>query len=301
MYESHFGLRRRPFRPGPDPAAFYAAAPHEEALQSVRQALAADEPIVALTGEPGVGKTLLIHVLLERIGDEANCAVITNSHLDTRSALLQGLLYDLGLPYAGKCEQELRLSLTDCLLERLHQGRRTIVLVDEAHHLSPDNLEEMRLLTNLESPEGRALQLVVVGLPEVLETLQQPAMRALAQRLTTRIALGRLDATEAADYVVHQLRVAGARPDTVIAEEALEILVKAAQGLPRLLNQIAHQAMLLTAQAGAGRVDAEAVLEGLARLGMEMPAEEEEPSPTAELDAFRLGMLEPRLAHATSR
>jgi type II secretory pathway predicted ATPase ExeA len=301
MYEAHFGLRARPFRPGPDPSAYYAAAPHEESLQHLRQALTADEPFVALTGEPGVGKTLLMHVLLDRIGDEATCAVITNSHLDNRAALLQAVLYDLGLTYENKSEQELRLALTDSLLTRLREGRRTIVLIDEAHHLSADCLEELRLLTNLESPHGRALQIVLVGLPELLDALQQPPLRALAQRLTTRIALGRLDAAEAADFVLHQLRVCGARPDTVMAEDALELLVKAAQGLPRVLNQAAHQALALTCQAGAGRVDAEAVLEGLARLGIEMPAEEEEPSPTAELDAFRLGMLEPRLAHATGR
>jgi MSHA biogenesis protein MshM len=300
MYEAHFGFRTRPFRPGPDAAAYYPAAPHEEALQSLRQALAADEPFVALTGEPGVGKTLLAHVLLGRIGDEASCAVITNSHLETRTALLQALLYELGMQYEGKPEQELRLALTDCLLARLSESRRTIVLIDEAHHLPADSLEELRMLSNLESPQGRALQTVLIALPDLLDTLKQPWLRALVQRLTTRIALGRLDAHEAADYVLHQLRVAGARPDAVIADEAMEMLLKAAQGLPRVLNQAAHQSLVLACQAGAGRVDAEAVLEALARLGIEMPVEEE-PSPTADLDAFRLGMLEPRLAHTSGR
>jgi MSHA biogenesis protein MshM len=301
MYEAHFGLRSRPFRPGPDLAAYYAAAPHEEALQNLRQALASDEPFVALTGEPGVGKTLLAQVLLSRIGDEANCVVITNSHLDSRSALLQALLYDLGLPYEGKSEQELRLALTDCLLGRLADGRRTVVVIDDAQHLPADSLEELRLLSNLESPRGRALQIVLVALPDLLDSLKQPWLQALAQRLTTRIPLGRLDTQESADYVNHQLRIAGARPDAIIADEAMELLVKAGQGIPRLLNQVGHQALLLTCQAGAGRADAEAVLEAQARLGIELPPEEEPPSPTAELDAFRLGMLEPRMAHTGNR
>jgi type II secretory pathway predicted ATPase ExeA len=300
MYEAHFGLRARPFRPGPDAAAYYPTAPHEEALQTLRQVLAADESFAALTGEPGVGKSLLAHVLLSRIGDEAACGVITNCHLETRTALLQALLYDLGLPYEGKAEQELRLALTDCLLARLGECRRTIVLIDEAHHLPADSLEELRMLANLESPHGQALQVVLIGLPDLLDTLKQPCLRALAQRLTTRIALGRLDAHESAEYLLHQLRVVGARPDAVIADEALELLVKSAQGLPRVLNQAAHQSLVLACHAGAGRVDAEAVLEALARLGIEMPVEEES-SPTAELDAFRLGMLEPRLTHAASR
>jgi type II secretory pathway predicted ATPase ExeA len=301
MYEAHYGLRSRPFRPGPDLAAYYAAAPHEEALQALRQAIASEEPFVALTGEPGVGKTLVAQVLLGRVGDEANCIVITNSHLDTRSALLQALLYDLGLPYDGKSEQELRLALTDSLLKRLAEGRRTIVLIDDAQHLPADNLEELRLLTNLESPRGRAVQIVLVGMPDLLDTLKQPWLQALAQRLTTRIALGRLDASESADYVKHQLQIAGARPDAIIADEAMELLVKAGQGIPRVLNQLGHQALMLACQAGDGRVDAEAVLEAQARLGIELPPEEETPSPTAEIDAFRLGMLETRMAHAGNR
>jgi MSHA biogenesis protein MshM len=300
MYEAHFGMRARPFRPGPDLAGYFAAAPHEEALQSLRQALQDDEPFAALTGEPGVGKTLLALVLLDRIGDEAASAFITNSHLESRSALLQALLYDLGLPYAAKPEQELRLALTDCLFERLRSGKRTVVLIDEAHHVPADGLEELRLLTNLESPTGRALQVVLFGLPELDETLQHPSLRALSQRLTTRIALGRLEPSESAEYVQNQLRHVGAQAESIICEEALELLAKATQGLPRWLNQAAHQSLVVAFQAGADQVDVECVMEALARLGIEAPAEEET-SPTAELDAFRLGMLEPRLMHATSR
>ena len=116
------------------------------------------------------------------------------------------------------------------------------------------------------------------------------------------MALGRLDPSESADYLIHQLRVAGARPEAVFADEALEVLAKACQGLPRILNQAAHQALLLTWQTESSRVDAEAALEALARLGIEAPAEIEEPSPAAEIDAFRLGMLDKtRLAGAAAR
>jgi type II secretory pathway predicted ATPase ExeA len=291
MYEAHFGLRARPFRPGVDPAVYYPAGPHEQIVQSSRSALADQEPFVLLTGEPGLGKTLLAQVMLERIGDEAACAVITNSHLDTRVALLQALLFDLGLPYESKSEQELRLTLTDCLLGRLRDDQRTIFLIDEAHHLPADGLEELRLMANLESPQGRALQIVLIGLPELLETLRQAPLRALNQRLTTRLSLGPLDFSESADYVLHQLRWAGARPDAVIEEEALELLAKASQGVPRLLNQSAHQALVVAYQAGAGRVDAEAVIEALNNLGIELPTDASEPVTVTEAVKGRSGAI----------
>lgn len=294
MDYAHFGMGARPFRPGPDPTAYYPAAPHEEALTALRQAMAADEPFAVLTGEPGVGKSLVAQVLLERLGDEAITAVITNSHLETRSALLQALLFDSGMSYEGKSEQELRLALTDCLLGRLGEGQRTLIVVDEAHHLSADCLEELRLLANLEARQRCGIQVILIGLPELMETLQRSELRALAQRITTRICLGRLDCAESAEYLAHQIRAAGGKAAELFCEEAVELLAKAAQGVPRLLNQAAHLALQLTGQADGERADAEAVLEALARLGIELPEEEKPESPGAAIDAFRLGMMDAR-------
>ena len=301
MYEAHFGLRSRPFRPVPDPAVYYAAAPHEDALNALRQAIADDEPFALLTGEPGLGKTLVAQVLLERLGAEIASVVVTNSHFESRSALLQALLYDLALPYEGRSEQELRIALTDCLLARLGEGQRTVALIDEAHHLSAECLEELRLLANLESPKGRALQVVLVGLPETLDALKTTALRALSQRLTARSTLGRLGIEESADYLLHQLRVAGARPEAVLAEDALELLAKSAMGVPRLLNQLAHQALMLTCQAAGGRVDVESAMEALGRLGIELPAGDEV-APPADVEMIRLEQHEsPRLIYAEGR
>ena len=301
MDHAQFGMRARAFRPGPDPASYYPAAPHEEALAALRRSMAADEPFAVLTGEPGVGKTLLAQVLIERVGDEAITAVVTNSHLDSRAALLQALLYDLGLSYEGKSEQELRLTLTDCLLTRMGEDRRTLIVIDEAHHLTADCLEELRLLSNLEARGRRGMQVVLIGLPELTDTLQRPGLRALAQRITTRACLGRLDAQESADYILHQIRAAGGKADAIFSDEAIELLAKSALGLPRILNQAAHQALELTDHE-SGAVDVEAVLEALAQLGIEPPAEEKPASPGAVIDAFRLGMIDAhRLAAAAGR
>jgi MSHA biogenesis protein MshM len=276
MYQSHFGLRQRPFRSTPDPGAYFPASAHENALTQLRQAVADDEPLALLVGEPGTGKTLVAAQFLARLGEDVSRVFLTNGHLDRRADLFQAILYDLGMPYEGKAEQELRLGLTDRLLTDYATGRRTILAIDEAHHLPADLLEEVRLLGNLETPCGRAVQSVLIAQPSILDTLRRPELRALAQRLIVRPELGRLARTEAVEYVVHQLRVAGARPTALIDDEALALLARGSEGLPRVLNQAAHLALLLTWQAGSGRVDAEGVLEAFGRLGIEVPEDDAE-------------------------
>ena len=276
MYQAHFGLRHRPFRSMPDPAAYYPATTHEDALHRIRQAIADDDPVAVLVGEPGTGKTLVASQLLDRLGDDVSRVFITNGHLQRRADLFQAVLYDLGLPYEGRGEQELRLALTDKLLSDFAAGRKTILVIDEAHHLPADLLEEVRLLGNLETPAGRAVQTILVAQPSILETLRRPDLTALAQRLAVRAELSRLTPDESADYVVHHLRVAGARPEALIDDEALTLIARAGAGLPRVLNQIAHVSLALTCEAGSGRVDAEGVLEAMARLGIETADEDQE-------------------------
>jgi len=274
MYQSHFGLRQRPFRSTPDRAAYYPATGHEECLHRLQRAISDDEPIALLVGEPGTGKTLLAAQLLERLGEDVSRVFVTNGHLLRRSDLFQAILYDLGLPYEGRGEQELRLALTDRLLADFAAGKRTIIVIDEAHHLPADLLEELRLLGNLETQQGRTVQTVLIAQTPILETLRRPDLRALAQRLTVRAELGQLTTDEAADYVLHHLRVAGARPEALIDDEALGLLARGSGGLPRVINQAAHLALALTCDAGAGRVEAEGILEAFGRLGIEIPDDE---------------------------
>jgi general secretion pathway protein A len=274
MYQTHFGLRERPFRATPDSTCYYPATSHERALHRLLQGLRDDEGIVVLTGEPGTGKTLLCHCLLERLGPDVSSVLLTNTHFSDRAALLQAILYDLSLPYEGRTEQEMRLALTDFLLRTYAEGRRTVLLADEAQHLTVEVLEELRLLANLESRQGRALQVVLVAQPSLLHTLHRPALASLAQRVAVRADLAPFDLQEAADYLLHQARSAGARSQTLFSEEALEVLARGSGGLPRLLNQTAHQALSLAAVAGAPLVDAEAALEALSLLGLDEETEE---------------------------
>jgi type II secretory pathway predicted ATPase ExeA len=273
MYETHFGLRRRPFRTTPDSECYYPATTHEQALATLLAALADDEGLCLVTGAPGTGKTMLCHRLLERLHPETTSIFLTNSHFGSRSGLLQAILFDLSLPYEAKSEQELRLALTEALLANYKAGRHTVLLVDEAQHLGADLLEELRLLGNLEARQGKALQVILLAQPRIWETLQQPELAALCQRLIVRVHLDPFPVHEAADYLVHQLRSAGGRADRILADEALELVARGTQGVPRLLNQAAQQALALTYRAGETMVDVEAALEALSWLGLDAEVE----------------------------
>jgi type II secretory pathway predicted ATPase ExeA len=268
MYVTRFGLRQRPFPATPDALFYYPATKHEQALQRLTQALEEGEGLALLTGAPGTGKTLLCHRLIERLGEGTAWAFLTNSHLSSRKELLQAILFDLSLPHDGHTEQDLRLRLTDFLLKTYGEGRRTVVVVDEAQHLSPDLLEELRLLGNLEAGRRKALQVVLAAQSEFLQTLRLPELASFNQRLAVRARLDALDGEESIDYVLHQLRTAGGDPDSVFDREALEVLARETQGVPRLISQAAHQAMVLAHLGEADVVDVEAVLEALADLGL---------------------------------
>lgn len=304
MYETRFGLRQRPFPATPDSACYYPATSHERVLHQLLQAIDGQQGIALLTGAAGTGKTLVGHCLLERLGQDTVSAFVTNSHFRDRTALFQAVLFDLSLPYEGGSEQELRLRLTDYLLQNSKTGRRAVLVIDEAQHLSIDLLEELRLLGNLEAGATKAVHIVLIAQENLLETLRLPELTALHQRLEGRCALEPLGVEEAADYLLHHLRRAGARPEAVVADESLELLARHTRGVPRLLNQAARQALVLADAAEASYVDVEAALEALAVLGIEV-VEESESGTSEELaplvpgtgrPTLALGSLHPRLA-----
>lgn len=268
MDGSHFGLTRRPFSETPDSECYYPATGHERALAVLLEAIASGDGIVLLTGDVGLGKTLVCHQLLERLGPDIATIFLTNTHFRDRAGLLQATLYDLSLPYEGLSEQELRLKLTDVLLKSYSEGRKTLLLIDEAQLLAADLLEELRLWGNLEARGRKAVQIVLVAHPRIAETLRQPKLESLSQRLVTRARLEPLNEHESADYVVHHLRAAGGHPEKILTDEALEILARGARGIPRLLNQACHRALTLADSTGATCADAEVALEALAALGL---------------------------------
>ena len=276
MYDTRFGLRRRPFRPIPDTDSYFPAATHDAARHLLRRALDNDEGLILLTGEPGTGKTLVARKLLEDLDEDVRVVLLTNSHVSRKGDLLQAILFDLGLPYQGLTEQVARLAVTDSCLANYQEGGKTLVVVDEAHLLATDVLEELRLLSNLEGKDGKAVQVLLAALPVIEETLDEPGLAALRQRLTVRSRLEPLGPEESAEYLRHQVAAAGGKPDKLFGEDVLDILAHAGRGIPRILNQAAHAAFVLADEAGQGQVDAEAAVEAVTRLGLDPAAEAEE-------------------------
>jgi type II secretory pathway predicted ATPase ExeA len=275
MDETRFGLQRRPFRAIPDTDCYYPATGHERILSRLLQAIREDEGLALVTGEPGTGKTLLGHCLLDRLGPAVNSAFLLNSHFPDQSSFLQAILYDLSLPHEHRAEADLRQSLTEFLLKNYEAGKRTVLIIDEAQLLTLDVLEEVRLLGNVEGRKGKAIHVVLLALPPILEALRHPALASFRQRLAVLARLEPLGVHEAGDYLAFQLRHAGGRPDEILSDEAVEILAKGARGIPRLLNRAAQQALEIAAQGEAELVDAEAALEALNVIGLSESTENE--------------------------
>lgn len=274
MDHAHFGLARRPFRPTPDTDAYFPAATHEAALTGLRHAFAARDGLALLDGDHGTGKTLVALRLLEGLDAAVPRVLIPASRFARPADLHQAILFDLGAEYRGLTEQELRLAVTEKLLGQLVEGHPTVIVLDEAQHLTADLLEEVRLLGNLESRSAKAAFVVLVAQPQLRERLAAPELAAFAQRVAARCRVEPLTAEESAEFVRHQLKAAGGRPDALVTDEALAVLAGRCKGLPRLLNQTAYLAFTLAAAAGADAVDAEAAVEALAQLGLAEPHDE---------------------------
>jgi len=270
---SHFGMDRQPFRPAVDPDSYYASPSHETALAAVVAGFARRDPIVLIDGKPGVGKTLVSRKWLEHLLPDVPRVVLPSARAEKPCDLLQGILFDLVKPYVGLTEQELRLTVTGHLLTAAEDsGYPTVLVLDEAQHLSQAALEELRLLGNLETRRGAAIFTLLVAHPSLRESLRLPSSGQFAQRLGSSATVELLTPGESAGYLRHQVRASGGEPSKVFDHEAVTLIAEACGGIPRLLNRAAILAMELTAGAGADRVDVEAALESLDRLGLEADA-----------------------------
>lgn len=275
---SHFGLDRQPFRAAVDPDSYFASQSHEAAIAAIASGFARRDPVVLIDGPPGVGKTLVARKWLEHLLPDVPRVVVPNARAVNPSELLQAILFDLGKPYLGLGEQELRLAVTGHLLDFAMSGSfPTVLLLDEAQHLNLAVLEELRLLGNLETRRGAALFAVLVAQPTLRDSFRNPASEPFAQRVGMRAAVEPLTAAESADYIQHQLRAAGGEPEKIVSGDAVAFLAEACRGVPRTLNRAAALAIEIAAGAGAEQVDVEAVLESLDRLGFSA-AESEEPT-----------------------
>lgn len=254
MYEAYFGLRERPFSIVPDPRYLYLSPRHREALAHLLYGVRERGGFVQLTGEVGTGKTTLTRALLEQLPGDVDVALILNPALTVREFMLavcQELAVEL--PQRGHSPAALIHALTRHLLARYARGRRTVVLVDEAQTLSASVLEQVRLLTNLETSSEKLLQIILVGQPELRSLLQRPELRQVAQRVTARFHLTPLTLSETRAYVRHRLWMAGS-PRSLFSGAAVRAVHRRARGIPRLINIVCDRALLGAYAAGRRRI-----------------------------------------------
>jgi general secretion pathway protein A len=254
MYQSHFGLAAAPFSIAPDPRYLYMSQRHQEALAHLLFGLGGDGGFVLLTGEVGAGKTTICRCLLEQVPDSCDVAYIFNPKL-TVGELLSTLCVEFGIDYPpGNVSVKVYI---DCinryLLDAHARGRSAVLIIDEAQNLSTAVLEQMRLLTNLETSQRKLLQIILIGQPELAVMLDQPELRQLAQRIVARYHLGPLTRQEVAAYVGHRLDVSGGRRQLFPAS-LMGRLYRLSGGVPRVINVLCDRALLGAYVQGRERV-----------------------------------------------
>ena len=253
MYLAHFGLREAPFSLTPDPRFLYLGERHREGLAHLRYGLEDGGGFVQLTGEIGTGKTTLCRALLAELPGHLDVAFLLNPRV-SEVDLLASLCDELRIPYSESDARQKPLvdALYRHLLEAHAGGRTTVLLIDEAQNLSPPVLEQVRLLTNLETTKKKLLQIILIGQPELCEVLARSELRQLAQRITARYHLVPFSRRETFDYIAHRIEVAGGSP-RIFSPKARAEVYRQSKGVPRLINVFCDRALLRRLRPGTGQ------------------------------------------------
>src|SRR5215212_7818681 len=237
MYERFYELRERPFALSPDPDYLYPSRVHREALDYLRYGLESHAGFVAITGEIGSGKTTLLQTLLRGLDAQTTVGRIVNTMLEPRE-LIETIMIDFGLDPGGRSKPLLLRDLAQYLVDQRLAGRLILLVIDEAQNLSLAALEELRMLSNLETEKDRLLQIVLVGQPNLRDKLEAPELEQLRQRITVSYHLAPLDADETAKYINHRLRRAATGAPLEFPREVTDVVHSRSRGVPRIINVI---------------------------------------------------------------
>ena len=275
MYETFFGLKEKPFRMTPDTRYFYPSAKHTDALNHMVYAIEERRGFVVITGEIGSGKTTLSRVLFQKLDPTTKTAIIRNTHLSAKD-LLALTLEEFEIPSRpGSTKTQLISRLNEFLVEQLRMNCNVVLLIDEAQNLTPAVLEEVRMLSNLETETDKLIQIILMGQPELKSKLWLKGLTQLRQRVTLHYHLGPLDETDTKAYIEHRLHIAGANGTPIFDPGALREVSRCSQGVPRLVNGLCDRALLTGYVSEAKTVNASIIAEAAGELPSLANAEEE--------------------------
>jgi general secretion pathway protein A len=296
VYEDFFQLRERPFSLTPDPRFLCMTPRHREALSNLTYGISSARAITLLTGEAGTGKTTLLRTALANAGENTEYVVVSNPTL-TRAEFVQFLASKFGLSHdAASSKATWLVELEQLLRQRHSRGITTALLVDEAQSLPDELLEEVRLLSNIETDTEKLLPIVLIGQPELANRINHPSLRQLKQRVALRCELGRFDLLASANYIASRIRVAGGSPSVVFTREAVGLIHESSQGIPRTINVISDNALLSAFAAHERPVSARIVTEVCRdfQLAAEREAEPATEAPDAAPPAEERLVMKPR-------
>lgn len=246
MYTEHFGLTEAPFSIAPNPQYLFMSRRHKDALAHLLYGIQSGGGFVLLTGEVGTGKTTLCRCLLEQIPEDVETAFVLNPLAGRGRALLATICDEFGISYANKASLKKLVDLLNAYLMETHSNhRKAVLIIDEAQNLSFELLEQLRLLTNLETNERKLLQIILLGQPELLEMLEDRRLRQLSQRIVARFHLEALNSSETEAYIVHRLAIAHGEPE-LFKRSAIKKIYRISAGIPRIINLICDRALLGT-------------------------------------------------------
>jgi len=300
MYNQFFGLRASPFQMTPDPAYLFMTIQHREALAGLTYAVLERKGLVVLTGDAGTGKTTLLRWVLEHLPPARIQSSVVFNPVLTSAEFLEMALRDFGIPEAPANKAKSLLKLQELLHTGDQAGKVSVLVVDEAHKLSPELLEEIRLLGNFERSDRKLLQIVLAGQNELTDVLNRHDLRQFKQRIALRVALEPLSAPEIGQYIQFRWSKAGGGNPAPFSAEALVSVARFSQGIPRLINSLCDNALMLALAAGSTNVTAEHLTEASADLCLTngVPAEGPRPVPALQAPAPALQVLRREASNA---
>ncbi len=243
MYNSFYNFKETPFNLTPNSRFFFSSDKHTEALDSLVYAINQRKGFVVITGEIGAGKTTVCRTLLNKLNKHTQVALVTNTHLNSKD-LLMTIMEDLGIDFQAGSKSKMLSQLNNYLIEELQKDNNVVLIIDEAQNLKPSVLEEIRMLSNLETETEKLIQIILLGQPELKQKLSLARLEQLRQRVSVYFHLSPLSKQETKDYVVHRLKVASESDRQYVTDEALDLVYEFSKGVPRLINQICDSAFL---------------------------------------------------------